>query len=232
MKPLIGITANTKDNKTTVVNNSFHAVTKSNGIPVILPNLVYEDDIKVIAQKIDGLLLTGGGDIDPTLFGEEPHRKLGEITPERDIFEMALIKEMLALDKPILGICRGSQILNITAGGDMYQDIYSQYEEELLQHDQNAPNTYTSHFVNVVENSMLHRITQKETFKVNSYHHQAVRKMGENFIVSATSNDGVIEAIESTKHKFVVGVQWHPESLIMVDDQPSVDIFKAFINAC
>ncbi|SRR5690625_1325580 len=232
MKPLIGITSNVKDKKTVVGNANYYAVSKSNGIPVILPNIENEDDIKVIANKIDGLLLTGGGDIDPTLFGEEPHRKLGEITPERDFFELALIKEMLALNKPILGICRGSQILNIAAGGDMYQDIYAQYDHELLQHDQNAPYTHASHFIHVVENSILHTITQKTSFKVNSYHHQAVRKMGENFIVSATSSDGVIEAIESTNHKFVVGVQWHPELLMEANDQPSIDIFMAFIEAC
>src|SRR5690625_2905902 len=103
MKPLIGITSNLEDKKTVLSNNNYHAITKSGGIPIILPNLVDKDQIVAIASKIDGLLLTGGGDIDPTLFGEEPHQKLGEIIPERDTFELALIKEMLALNKPILG---------------------------------------------------------------------------------------------------------------------------------
>lgn len=232
MQPIIGITASIKDNKKTTINNdNYQAITQSLGIPVILPNLLKEDEIEGLANTIDGLLLTGGGDIDPTLFGEEPHINLGGITPNRDVFEMALIKRMLDMNKPIMAICRGCQILNIAAGGDMYQDIYTQEKRELLQHVQNAPRSYGSHFVNVREGSLLHQTVQKATFKVNSFHHQAVRKMGKGFQVSATSSDGIIEAIESTQHKFVVGLQWHPECMITHGDPQAKALFDEFIKA-
>jgi putative glutamine amidotransferase len=233
MKPLIGVTASMGEERTVhVAQDNIDAVGNSGGVPVILPNLTEMDQIKQLSDKLDGLLVTGGGDIDPTLFSEEPHRNLGSITPERDLFETELIRFILNKDIPVLAICRGCQILNIAAGGDMYQDLYSQKDGDLLQHQQRAPRWHGSHFVQVREDSLLHQITAEKRFKVNSYHHQAVRHMAPSFRVSATASDGVIEAFESTAHTFVIGVEWHPENMLPKGDTPSQKLFQAFIQAC
>ncbi|PAE26654.1 MULTISPECIES: gamma-glutamyl-gamma-aminobutyrate hydrolase family protein [Bacillaceae] len=232
MKPIIGVTSSLEAHRLSVSLDNINSLVNAGAVPTVVPNLLDEENIMQLAETLDGLLVTGGGDIDPTLFGEEPHQKLGSICPERDIFEISIIQKMLALDKPILAICRGCQILSIAAGGDMYQDIYSQIGGNILQHSQKAPNWHASHFVNVNKDSLLYKITQTEKFKVNSYHHQAVRKMPENFEVCATSSDGVIEAYESKKHPFVLGVQWHPECLAQKKDGLSYAIFEAFAEAC
>lgn len=231
MRAIIGVSSNIKEDLLSVPLSNVRAITQFGGVPIVLPNLEM-DGIEEIASTIDGLLLTGGGDIDPTLFGEEPLPGLGNIVPERDRFEVAIIQKMLKLNKPILGICRGAQIMSIAMGGDMYQDIYSQRDGSLLQHDQQAPNWHGSHFVEVTEGSLLRKIVGVDKFKVNSYHHQALRNMPEGFIVSGVASDGVIESFESTNHTFVMGVQWHPESLISKNDVNSLAIFEAFINEC
>ena len=231
MKIIIGISSNLKEDLLSVPMSNIRAITQFGGVPIVLPNLVGVE-ITEIANTINGLLLTGGGDIDPTLFGEEPLPGLGNIVPERDLFEVALVKRMLELNKPILGICRGAQIMSIAMGGDMYQDIYSQKDGPLLQHDQQAPNWHGSHFVEVTEGSLLREIVGMDKFKVNSYHHQALRNMPEGFIVSGVASDGVIEAFESTKHPFALGIQWHPESLLTKGDASSRAIFETFMNAC
>src|SRR5699024_7269696 len=160
-------------------------------------------------------------DIDPTYFDEEPHPALGSINPTRDVFETALIKEMLAQDKPILGVCRGAQIVNITLGGTMYQDIHSQIDGDLLQHSQRAPVGHGSHFVEVTTDSLLHQIVGTDTLRVNSRHHQANKDAAPGMIHSAKSSDGLPEATESTKHRFVLGVQWHPENLAAQANDPA-----------
>ncbi|MFX3675133.1 MAG: gamma-glutamyl-gamma-aminobutyrate hydrolase family protein [Paenisporosarcina sp.] len=231
MKPIIGISSNLNERVLSLSSDYVEAITKSGGVPIVIPNYQEEEEALKIVQLIDGLLLTGGGDIDPTLFGEEPQSGLGSISPERDASEITLTQKMLNLNKPILGICRGSQVLNIANGGDMYQDIYTQTENKnLLQHTQHAPRSHGSHYVQVYEGTKLSEIIHLEKFKVNSFHHQAVREIPQDFQVSAISSDGMIEAIESKSHHFVMGVQWHPES--MKNDSVSLAIFKAFILAC
>lgn len=233
MKPIIGVTSSFKDERTMHVSyDNIDSITAAGGIPFVLPNLVEEAQITQIAEHLDGLLLTGGGDIDPTLFGEEPHKNLGVINPERDIFEVSLIKKMMTARKPVLGICRGCQILNIAAGGDMYQDIYTQISNELFQHSQRAPRWYASHYVNVEEGSLLANVVGQTRFKINSFHHQTVREMAPGFVVIGRANDGVIEAFESKQHPFVMGVQWHPECMTLKGDEPSIKLFNAFVAAC
>ncbi|MDY0409070.1 gamma-glutamyl-gamma-aminobutyrate hydrolase family protein [Virgibacillus soli] len=234
MKPIIGISSSMEVDESyyMVANDNVKAIMHAGGLPVMLPHFMTEADVYAIAEKLDGLYLTGGYDIDPTLFDEEPHPKLGTIIPTRDAFEMALIKEMLKQDKPILGVCRGCQILNIAAGGDMYQDIYAQIDRQLLQHSQKAPQGHGSHFVHVADGSLLHRLTGSQKLRVNSRHHQANRNVVAPLQVSGEANDGVIEAVESTKHHFVLGLQWHPENMMPVGDQASIKIFEGFIAAC
>lgn len=232
MKPIIGVTTSLQDeNLITLSHDNVDSIVKAGGVPVILPNLVDSEHIERVANSIDGLLVTGGGDIDPTLFGEEPHPNLGSITPTRDEFEIAIIKKMMEQDKPVLAICRGCQILNIAAGGDMYQDIYNQTDKPLLQHTQKAPRHHGSHFVDVKEGSLLYQITQSNRLKVNSFHHQAVRHVAQGFQESGTASDGIIEALESVEHSFIIGVQWHPECMVKNGDTPSNDIFAKFVEA-
>jgi putative glutamine amidotransferase len=183
-----------------------------------------------MSEQLDGLLLSGGGDIDPTLFDEEPHPELGEIVPDRDEMEIALIEQFIAQDKPILGICRGCQILNVALGGDMYQDLQGQ-KPAVLQHGQRAPRSHASHSIQIVEESLLHSIFEKILVKVNSFHHQAVRKVVAPLKVTAVSCDGVVEAFESEAHSFVMGVQWHPESMVETDEGAK-RLFDTFVVAC
>src|SRR5699024_4865701 len=130
-------------------------ISDAGGVPVILPYIPAEENLDHIVEMIDGLYLTGGNDIDPTLFGEEPHPHLKEINPIRDQYELHLIIKMLKKKKPILAVCRGCQVLNIAMGGDMYQDIYSQISGDLLQHHQRAPKAHGSHYVHISENSLF-----------------------------------------------------------------------------
>lgn len=233
MKPIIGMTTSvSSENKTFVSQDYLDCIANNGGVPVLLPNQPIEKNIDLYASWIDGLLVTGGDDIDPTLFGEEPHRYLGEIVPERDHFEKRLLEKLLQIDKPIFALCRGCQILNIAANGDMFQDIYAQLDKELLQHQQKAPRSHLSHFVHVKEGSLLSRITGNSRFKVNSFHHQAVRNVADGFVASAYSSDGIIEAIESNNHRFVLGVQWHPECLVKRGDEVSKKLFQSFVEAC
>lgn len=234
MKPLIGISSSMEvdEEKSAVGTDNLNAIHRAGGLPVILANLESDEDITRYAEMIDGFYLIGGYDIDPTLFGEEPHPNLGAITPKRDWFETALIKKLLEMNKPVLAVCRGTQILNIAAGGDMYQDIYSQIDKQLLQHSQNAPKGHGSHFVNVPSDSLLNRLTGLERLRVNSRHHQANREVPNSFMVSGTASDGVIEAIESREHDFVLGLQWHPENMAAIGDEPSLKIYEGFIKAC
>jgi putative glutamine amidotransferase len=155
------------------------------GIPYILP---YAKDLSVIGQ-INGLLLSGGMDINPTLFGEEPIPGLEEIMPERDKLESALIERALKVNLPILAICRGIQMPNVAAGVNMYQDIYNK-KSDLLQHSQIAPRTHLSHFVQTKEERLIRTISASEVFKVNSFHHQAMKDPAPGFVISAISSDG------------------------------------------
>nr|WP_280922975.1 gamma-glutamyl-gamma-aminobutyrate hydrolase family protein [Virgibacillus litoralis] len=216
----------------TATNDNVEAIIQAGGMPVMLPYLSDECDVEQVANKIDGLYATGGYDIDPTLFGEEPHPQLGTIIPARDQFEISVMKKLLKMGKPILGVCRGCQTLNIAAGGDMYQDIYSQINGDLLQHTQKAPMDHGSHFVYVSKNSLLSRLTGMDHFRINSWHHQANRKIPSTFQVSGTASDGIIEAIESKQHSFVLGLQWHPEAKVKSGDVTSLRIYQSFIEAC
>ncbi len=229
-RPVIGVTASRDERGTLSVGREYlESVLRAGGLPLIVPYVEGDEPIREIAERIDGLLLTGGGDIDPAWFGEEPIPGLGWVDPGRDHLEIFLIRRMLEERKPILAICRGCQILNVAAGGDMFQDLYRQ-REDLLQHQQKAPRSHLSHSVEVAEGSLLHRIAGSTDIKVNSFHHQAVRKLAPGFIACATAKDGVIEGVESVRHPFVLGVQWHPEHLVETD-AVSRRLFEAFVQA-
>lgn len=230
MKPIIGITASfTSSEHQRVKNTYIQAVIRAGGIPVILPTGT-EQDIVHFVERFDGFIFTGGGDVDPFLFGEEPHVDLGDVEPERDAFELPFAKAILDANKPLLGICRGMQVLNVALDGGVYQDIYAQQKNTTIQHSQKAATYHASHFVRFTTGSLMEKITGEDTIKVNSFHHQAVSTVKAPLQVSGTANDGTIEAIESSQHSFVIGVQWHPEALLVKDDAASLKLFDAFIE--
>ncbi|MBD7909621.1 gamma-glutamyl-gamma-aminobutyrate hydrolase family protein [Sporosarcina gallistercoris] len=230
MKPLIGITSDIDENGETFLKADYsRAILRAGGLPVVLPAGL--EDIEEICDRIDGLLLTGGEDVNPLLFGEEPKRELGKIAPERDTMEMALAKCAVGKDMPVLGICRGHQILNVALGGTIHQHIYTDLEGPLLQHKQQADRNYPTHTARVTEGSRLAKFASAKEILVNSLHHQAVNDVPEPLKVIATATDGIIEALESTKHRFVMSVQWHPEALSNRDDETSLNLFEGFVNA-
>ncbi len=234
MKPLIGITSSMEVDEMYYMTASDHVkvIEQAGGLPLILPYWKKDEDLQRMVDTLDGLYVTGGYDINPILFGEEPHQKLGTVIPLRDTFEISLVKQMLTANKPIFAVCRGCQLLNVAVGGDMYQDIYAQIDGQLLQHTQRAPKGHGSHYVEVLKGSLLSQLTGVDKLLVNSRHHQANRNVVAPLKVSGKATDGIIEAIESKDHSFVLGVQWHPENMAMANDEISQAIFQGFIQAC
>ncbi|GGH77695.1 putative glutamine amidotransferase [Pullulanibacillus pueri] len=228
-KPLIALTADFEQNQYKIKEEYCLSILETGGLPVAVPYLTDTLSLQEILSKVDGLILTGGSDIDPALYGEEPAPSLGTIVPARDRFEIPLVQYALTLDLPILAICRGLLILNVAAGGSLYQDIYAEAGAS-LQHKQSAPRDHASHSIKVNKGTLLHRFTQTERLRINSFHHQAIKRIAPGFHLSAAAPDGIIEAIEHPQKNFTLGVQWHPGSLLQKD--PSARrLFQGFIQA-
>lgn len=230
-KPIIGITCvvNWQDGKQMQNETYIQAILKAGGIPLLLPAVEGEDVILAHAALLDGLVVSGGPDIDPLYFGEQPIPGLGGVVPLMDSYEVRLIRLFLELDKPILGICRGEQVLNAAAGGTLYQDIYSTLPG-LLKHRQEAPRPFRSHSISIQSGTKLASILGVEQTLVNTFHHQAVAQPAPGFVISASAPDGIVEAIESQNHRFALGVQWHPEGMWNVAENHDT-LFAAFIVA-
>jgi putative glutamine amidotransferase len=230
LKPIIGVTASAKEGRLSISEDIMFSVIQEGGLPVVLPYLVEEATVAELLTRIDGLLISGGVDVDPLLYGEEPLPQLGSVMPERDSTEIAIIRQALAMDMPVFAICRGAQIVNVAAGGSLYQDVNSQHKGALL-HSQRSPRDHVSHYVTVETDSMLYSIAGSDRFLVNSFHHQAVKRLASGFRLTATASDGIIEAYESDRHRFVLGVQWHPENLTR-KDAIAQRLFNSFVVAC
>ncbi|MEO0231935.1 MAG: gamma-glutamyl-gamma-aminobutyrate hydrolase family protein [candidate division WOR-3 bacterium] len=197
------------------------AIKKAGGIPVIIPYL--KNDIEEIVSRINGVLLSGGGDVLPKFFKEEP--ELTKLTlPERDVFEIKLIRECFKRKIPVFGICRGCQVMNVAMGGSLIQDIKGK-----IEHYQSAPANEPTHTIIIEKGSILYEVFKKEKIMVNSFHHQAIKKVGKNLFVSAKAKDGIIEAIESKEHPFFLGVQFHIEYLTQ-NNKRFLNLFKFFIS--
>ena len=204
-RPLIGISANTADIDLTLRRVYCDQIVRAGGVPVVLPPV---DDAEVLInmlEGIDGLVLTGGADYNPLWYGEQPEKELHTINSTRDLPELLLTRLAFNRQIPILGICRGVQTMAIALGGDLVQDLKTP-----LKHSQDAPRSEATHSVTITEGSTLYGLYGQETF-VNSFHHQVVKDCGSHLHVVATAPDGVIEAVESTEQKALMGVQWHPE---------------------
>ena len=230
-RPCIGITTahNFEQDYYYCRNGYIGGVRQAGGIPLLLPPLVAHDDLVSCAGRVDALLLSGGGDVHPSLFGEQPHWKLGEFDPERDDFEIGMLRLMIDLGKPVLGICRGIQVINVALGGTLYQDLASE-QPQSLQHQQEAPRRYPAHFVTVRQGSRLSTILGTSRLQVNSLHHQAVRDVAPGLQATAWADDGVIEGLEASGHPFLLGVQWHPEGM-WEHDQAAASLFRALVSA-
>ncbi len=231
LRPLVGVSCSNSNEpgesrRYTLPHDYVYAIASAGGEAVILPAGDSESASR-LAGALDGILLSGGADLDPRHFGEDPHPGLGHVDPERDEFELALVRAAIQAGTPILAICRGMQVLNVAMGGTLYQDIPSQVSGA-IKHRQDAPRYHASHKVAVERHSKLAGMVGAGDVLVNSLHHQAVREVAPGLIVSARATDGVIEGIESTHDLFVVGVQWHPEC--MTDVYPAMlEIFAAFV---
>jgi putative glutamine amidotransferase len=191
------------------------AVAEAGGMPVVLPPSISLRAAMALLDSVDGLLLSGGPDLDPGYYGEEPIPELGTTIPAWDALEMALLRLALKLGIPIFGICRGMQILNVALGGTLYQDLPSQLGADVLNHWQTTPKSQSTHEVELLDDSYLAEITDCQTVETNSYHHQGIKCLADALKVAARSADGVIEALESRdfSERWLVGVQWHPEGM-------------------
>lgn len=175
-------------------------------------------------------MLTGGHDIDPMLYGEEPSPQCGPICRERDAMETITARSAMERDLPILGICRGIQFLNVFLGGSLYQDLPAQHPSE-TEHHQRPPYDVPAHRVSLSEGGSLFQLLQKASIPVNSYHHQAIKRLGSGLRVMAVSEDGIPEAVELPEKRFVWAVQWHPEFSYPTDES-SKRIFREFVRKC
>ncbi len=228
MKPLIGITCNfiPKKLEHTLAQAYAHAIESAGGVPLLVP-LLEEAGRQRILEVVHGLLLSGGGDIGSFFFGEEPLPGQGQVYPALDRHEIKLARQALKGKLPLLGICRGMQVINVAAGGTLYQDLYEQ-EAGCLQHFQNMPGKYPVHTVWISSNSRLFAVNRSARVQVNSFHHQAVRTPAPGSLVSGAALDGVVEALEMQEHPFALGVQWHPERM---DNVASRELFREFVKA-
>ena len=223
-RPMIGLTGNCADIDVTIRNYYHKHIVAAGGVPVIIPPVADKDVIINTLECLDAIILTGGADYNPLWAGEEPSAKLHHINAQRDLPELLI----LAFNRqiPMLGICRGIQTLAMALDGKVIQDI-SETIPNTIKHSQDADTCEPTHSVSVAEGSMLHDVYGKDKLYVNSFHHQAVGDCGPKFIVTAKANDGVVEAIESSEYRKIMGVQWHPEC--MGDDgQP---LFKWLVDA-
>ncbi len=210
----------------------YDAINKVGGAAVIIPITDEESVYDDIIERCDGILLTGGADVDPHRYGEDIKVFNGEISPIRDKVELYLARRAVELNKPLLGICRGIQVINVALGGTLYQDIHAQIKDrELMQHFQKAPRWYPTHKILIEKGSHVFNAFGKTEAWVNSFHHQAIKDVAPGFRVTSHSTDGLIESIENDSLKFAVGVQWHPEAMWGKDEE-YLGLFRLFVGHC
>jgi putative glutamine amidotransferase len=222
MKPVIGITPSLmRDTQPHGVFERYllsanypNAVLAAGGIPIVLPP--QDDHASALLDRLDGLLLSGGADIDPAVYGDtEVHPTTYDVSPLRDRFEFALLREALERDLPILCICRGIQVLNVGLGGTLYQDIADQYGTDVLHRQQEAgiEAAEPSHTVTATDGGLLVEVYGATSIATNSFHHQAIKTVAPGLVVEAQADDGIVEAVSLPGHSFVLGVEWHPEMM-------------------
>jgi putative glutamine amidotransferase len=247
MRPKIGITTNYVDRKEckdgkrqrglenqdllmSTVDYS-DLIKAAGGLPILIPILDFKDQalIQEYLETIDGLILTGGPDIHPSLYGQPPKEGLKETVIKRDRFELQLLKTALATNTPVLGICKGIQLINVFFGGQLYQDLSNERESTINHRGSFKDKTKVIHEVTFEEGSILHQVFHKRTLAVNSFHHQGISILGENLTPIAFSEDGLIEGVIYDKKPMILGVQWHPE-MMFIPYEEQLHLIKHFIN--
>lgn len=231
-KPLIGVAPGYNGATTSTLSRSYtDAVYRAGGIPVILPQVNNAEAASEILSRLDGLLLTGGADINPSYYGEDILNETVEIDAHRDTIDVLYAEAALSRKLPVMAICRGEQLLNVVLGGSLYQDLPSQKPSEIA-HRQKGDLRFPTQSVTVEKGSMLNKIMGAETLRVNSSHHQAVKVPSDKVKVTAHAEDGVVEAYESAeKGQWILAVQFHPEQLVRVENG-WLALFIAFVKAC
>ncbi len=233
--PIIGVTTSVTVGQAperAYVNAAYlRAVQRAGGAPVPLPPHLDGSARDALWQRLDGLLLTGGGDVAPERFGESPHEAVYDVAPARDALELELTERALAGGVPLLAICRGIQVLNVALGGSLIQDLPTEVPGEIV-HSQKAAREQPTHDVKVMlEGTRLGAIVESAELRVNSFHHQAIRRLGRGLREAAWAPDGVIEGVDMPEARaLVVGVQWHPEDLVG-RDPAAARLFTALVQA-
>lgn len=232
--PVIGISSSVVDHgdipSVHVHQKYITSVIQAGGVPVVIP-LGDDEMAKIIVSKCDGIILSGGEDVDPHSYGEDPDPKLRKTNAARDEMELAVVKYAKEHKKPLFGICRGIAMLNAALGGTVIQDI-EKNDDEAIKHYQKAERPNPTHEITVSEGSKLEGILGSRTVRVNSMHHQAAGQLAPDVIATAKASDGVVEAIEGTdKDWYVLAVQWHPEEMA-AEDEAMHNLFKTFIDEC
>lgn len=232
--PLIGLTTyrnpNKPENPQISIGEAYiRAVSAAGGLPVAIPLGLSETTLDHILERIDGIIFTGGGDIAPEVYQSAPHPLVNAMDPDRDRVELHLLHRVIDRQMPFFGICRGLQVVNVALGGTLYEDILDQYQGGIRhQFSTEHPRDYLAHSVQVHRGSRLAAITGQEELKVNSLHHQGIRRLAESLSPVASAPDGLIEAVELEDYPFGLAVQWHPEWLAA--HQPMQMLFSTFIN--
>ena len=232
MRPRIAVLPLQDTEKQTLWINPLYlgGIEEAGGLPVLLPLSVRPSDWDAYVDEFDGFVFTGGQDIDPALYGQAKRPECCYQAPMRDAQELYMLRRLLAMDKPVLGICRGLQILNVAAGGTLYQDLFTQFPTPVT-HRQNMPYDVPHHQVSLVPGTRIHEIMGMPHLSVNSMHHQAVLESAPCLRVSAVASDGLIEALEHPEKRFLLGIQWHPEHLWQTYDS-SRRLWAALVDAC
>lgn len=233
--PLIGITTHPTDSEDRAVLDLLLAqivagVERAGGLPVLIPLGLEQHSLRSLLAQLDGLLLSGGGDIDPALYGALKTEQVSGIDALRDQTELTLCKEALDTATPLFGICRGSQLMNVALGGTLYQDISENPAADRHTFYPDLPHDLRAHAVQLSEGSLIASILKQPQIMVNSLHHQACRDVASQLRVAASAPDGMVEALEMPEHPFALAVQWHPEA--MPDAAEAQALFDAFVQAC
>ncbi|MBV9231142.1 MAG: gamma-glutamyl-gamma-aminobutyrate hydrolase family protein [Chloroflexi bacterium] len=237
MRPLIGIPCHAgtraETDRPIYYNNRtyIHAVERAGGVPILIPILDDLSGLNVLLSRLDGLLLSGGIDVDPRYYREEPHPQLGVTNPQLDELELSLAHWALREDIPTLGICRGMQLLNVALGGNLYQDLDAEYPGCLRHPNWDLPRNQITHMVLIEPGSHMERVFGTRELPANSLHHQAIKEPGEGVYISGHSEDGVAEMLEVPAHRFMLAAQCHPEELY-TEYTVWARLFNAFIKAC
>ena len=248
MKPIIGICADyvygitelydgfgSNFNWQVITDDYVTAIENAGGMPIIIPVISIKENIDRYLEMIDGIIFAGGYDVEAKRYGDSPSFKIGAVSPERDEQEIYLAKKIIYETRiPTLGICRGCQILNVAGGGDLYQDLVEitpKNDVKIINHSiDNSPKYNPVHKANIKKHSKMYKIFNEEVIEINSYHHQVIKNVSEEFEATVIATDGVVEGIEIKDDRFVVGTQWHPKMMAEKVEKQRL-IFESFIEA-